>query len=78
MDEELFFTLKQLFRKVKYDALKLIATKKLNFIKGKISKNISRAKKLWEFLKYVDMQRKTLVAYFSAMKDNDTLAYNTQ
>ena len=41
---------KELFKKAKYEALKLIATKKQAFVKEKISKSIGKPKELWESL----------------------------
>ena len=43
---------KELFKKAKYKALKLIPTKKQDFFKEKIPK-IGKPKELWESLKYL-------------------------
>ena len=62
---------------MKYEALKLIATKKQAFVKEKILESIGKPKELWESLKYVGMQNKNLISNLNAMEDNDTLTYNT-
>ena len=63
---------------MKYEALKLIATKKQAFVKEKVSENIGKPKELWEFLTYLGMPDKTLISNFSAMEDNDTLTYDAR
>ena len=68
---------KELFKKVKYEALKLIATKKKAFVKEKISESIGKPKELWESLRYLAMPNKTLISNFNVMEDNDTLTYDT-
>ena len=52
---------KESFKKTKYKALKLIATKKQSFVKENISESIGRPKVLWEFLKYLGMPNKILI-----------------
>ena len=47
---------KELFKKAKYEALKLIPVKKQTFIKEKISESIGKPKELWESLKFLYMQ----------------------
>ena len=69
---------KELFKKAKYEVLKLIATKKQAFVKEKISESIGKPKELWKPLKYLSMLNKTLISNFSAMEDNDTLTYDTR
>ena len=68
----------EFFKKSKYEALKLIATKKQAFFKGKISESIGKPKELWESIKYLGMSNKTLILNFSAMEDYDTLTYDTR
>ena len=68
---------KELFKKVKHEALKLIATKKKAFVKEKISESIGKPKELWESLRYLGMPNKTLISNFNVMEDNDTLTYDT-
>ena len=70
---------KELFKKAKYEALKLIATKKEAFFKEKILESIGKPKQLWESLKYLGMPNKTLISNFNAMdNNNDTLTYATR
>ena len=69
---------KELFNKVKYEALKLTETKKQASVKEKVSESIGKPKELWEFLKYLGMPNKTLISNFNVMKDNDTLTYDTR
>ena len=69
---------KELFNKVKYEALKLTETKKQAFVKEKVSESIGKPKELWEFLKYLGMPNKTLISNFNMMEDNDTLTYDTR
>ena len=68
---------KELFKKVRYEALKLIVTKKKAFVKEKISESIGKPKELWESLRYLGMPNKTLISNFNVMEDNDTLTYDT-
>ena len=68
---------RKLFKKAKYEALKLIATKKQAFVKEKVSESIGKPKQLWESLKYLGMLNKTLILNFNAKEDNDTLTYDT-
>ena len=60
----------------KYDDFKLIATKKDDFLKEKISGSIGKPQELWEFLKYLGMPNKTLISNFNAMEGNDNSAYD--
>ena len=68
---------KELLKKAKYEALKLIATKKQAFFKEKISESIGKQRELWESFKYLGMPNKTLISKFNGMEDNDTLTYDT-
>ena len=69
---------KELYKKSKYDALKLIASKKQAFFEEKLSETIGKPKELWESLKALDMQNKTVISNFSAIEENDTLTYDTR
>ena len=69
---------KKLFNKGKYEALRLIATKKQAFLKEKISKSIGKPKELWNSRKYLGMPNQTLISNFNAMEDNDTFTYDTR
>ena len=53
---------KELFKKAKYNALKLTAIKKQAFVKETISESIGKPTELWESLKYLDMPSKTLIS----------------
>ena len=56
----------------------MIARKKQAYFKEKFSESIGKPKELWESLKYLDMPNKSLISNFSAMEDNETLAYDTR
>ena len=64
---------KELFKKAKYEAFKLTATKKQGFFKEKISESIGKPKELWESLKFLAMPNKTLISNFNAMENNGTM-----
>ena len=68
----------QLFKKEKYEVLKLIATKNQVFFKEKISESIYKQKELWESLRYLGKLNKTLISKFNAVEDNKTLTYDTR
>ena len=59
---------KELYKKSKYDALKLIASKKQAFFEEKLSETIG---KLWESLKSMGMPKKAIISNFNAIKDSD-------
>ena len=69
---------KELYKKSKYDALKLIASKKQAFFEEKLSKTIGKPKELWESLKALGMPNKTVISNFNAIEENDTLTYDTR
>ena len=64
---------KELYKKSKYDALKLIASKKQTFFEEKLSETIGKPKELWESLKSLGMSNKTDISNFNAIEENDTL-----
>ena len=68
---------KALYRKSKYDALKLIVSKKQAFLEEKLSETIGKPKELWESLKSLGMPNKMVIASFNAIEENDTLTYDT-
>ena len=68
---------KELYKKPKYDALKLTASKKDAFFEGKLSETIGKPKELWESLKALGMPNKTVISNFNAIEENDTLTYDT-
>ena len=67
---------KEWYKKSKYDALRLTASKKAIF-EEKLSEMISKPKELWESLKSLDMSIKTVISNFNAIEENDTLTYDT-
>ena len=68
---------KELRKKFKYDALKLIASKNKNFFEEKLPETIAKPKELWESLKSLGMPNKTVISNFNAIEENDTLIYDT-
>ena len=68
---------KELYKKSKYDALKLIASEKQEFFEEKLSEAIGKPKELWESLKALGMPNKTVNSNFSAIEENNTLTYDT-
>ena len=69
---------KELFKKAKYEALKLIATKKQAVFKEKISESISKPKELWKSLKSLGIPNRTPNSNFNAMEYHETLTYDTR
>ena len=69
---------KELYKKSKYDALKLITSKKQAFFEEKLSETIGKPKELWESLKALGMPNKTVISNFNAIEANDTLTYDTR
>ena len=67
----------EVYKKSKYDALKLIASKKQAFFKDKLSETIGKTKEVWESLKSLGMPNKTVISNFNAIEENDTLTYDT-
>ena len=69
---------KELYKKSKYDALKLIAPKKQACFEEKLSETIGKPKELWESLKSLGMPKRTVISNFNAIEENDTLTYDTR
>ena len=69
---------KELFKKAKYEVLKLIATKYQDILKEETAWSIDDPKELWESLKYLGMPNKTVISNFNVMEDNVTLIYDTR
>ena len=69
---------KELYKKSKYDALKLITSKKQAFFEEKLSETIGKPKELWESLKSLGMPKRTVISNFNAIEENDTLIYDTR
>ena len=58
--------------KSKYEALRLIATKKQAFFEEKHSETIGKPKELWESLKSLGMPKRTVISNLNAIEENDT------
>ena len=58
---------KELYKKAKYNTLKLIAAKKQAFFDDKFSENIGKLKESWETLKSLGMPQKTLISNINAV-----------
>ena len=69
---------KELYKKSRYDALKLIALKKQAIFEEKLSKTIGKPIELWESLKSLGMPNKTVISNFNAIEENYTLTYDTR
>ena len=67
---------KELYKKTKYDAKKLIAAKKQAFFDEKLSERVGKPKELWNTLKSLGMPKKTVVSNFNAIDDNKSLKYD--
>ena len=67
---------KELYKKAKYDAQKLIAAKKQAFFDEKLSESVGKPKELWNTLKSLGMPKKTVVSNFNAIDDNKSLTYD--
>ena len=69
----------ELYKKAKYDASKLITTKKKKkFFKEKLSETIGKPKELWESLKSLGMPNKTVISNFNAIEQDNTLTHDTR
>ena len=71
---------KELYKKAKYDASKLIITKKNKqaFLKDKLSETIDKPKELWESLKSLGMPNKTIISNFNAIEQDNDLTHDTR
>ena len=69
---------KELYKKAKYDAQKLIAAKKQAFFDEKLSESVGKPKELWNTPKSLGMPRKTVVSNFNAIDDNKPLTYDIE
>ena len=67
----------ELYKKSKYDALKLIASKKTSIFWNDFSETIGKLKKLWESLKSLGMPKRTIISNFNAIEDNDHDLWHT-
>ena len=68
---------KKLYKKSKYDALKLTSSKKQAFSEEKLSETIGKPEELWESLQALGMSNKAVISNFNAIEENDTLTYDT-
>ena len=64
-------------KKAKYDASKLIATKRQAFFEENLSETIGKPKELCESLKSLRMPNKTVISNFNAIEEGNTLAHGT-
>ena len=67
---------RELFEKAKYEASKLVTTKKQAFFKEKLSETIVQPKELWESLKSLGMPNKTEISNFNAIEQRTTLTHD--
>ena len=67
---------KELYKKAKCIAQKLIAAKKQAFFDEKLSESVGKPKELWNTLKSLGMPKKTVVSNFNAIDDNKSLTYD--
>ena len=67
---------KELYKKAKYDAQKLIAAKKQAFFDEKLSESVGKPKELRKNLKSRGIPKKTVVSNFNAIDDNKSLTYD--
>ena len=69
-------TSKELYKKVKYDALKSIAAKKLAFFNKKLSESVGIPNELWSILKLFGIPKKTAVSKFNAIDKKSSLTHD--
>ena len=67
---------KELYKKAKYNTLKLIAAQKRAFFEDKLAENIGKPKELWETLKSLGMPQKTLISNFNPVESNNALTFD--
>lgn len=67
---------KGLYKKVKYNTLKLITAKERQFFDDKLSEYIENPKEIWQTLKSFDMPKKILISNFSAVESNNKLTFD--
>ena len=71
-------SIKNYIKKAKYDAKKLIATKKQALFDEKLTESFDILKKLWNTLKYLGMSKKTVVSNSNAVINNKSLTYDAK
>ena len=67
---------KELYKKAKYNTLKLITAKIRAFFDDKLSENIGKPIELWETLKSLAMPQKTLILNFNAVESNNAVTFD--
>ena len=67
---------KELYKKAKYNAQKLITAKKPAFFDEKLSESVDKPNELCNTLKSLGMPRKTVVFNFNAIDNNKSLTYD--
>ena len=67
---------KELYKKTKYDAQKLITAKTQAFFDEKLSESLGKPKELWNTMKSLGIPKKTVVSNFNAIDDNKSLTYD--
>ena len=67
---------KELYKKAKYGAQKLIAVKKQAFFDEKLSESVWKSEELWNAMKSLGMPKKTVVSNFNAIDNNKSLTYD--
>ena len=67
---------KELYKKAKCDAQKLLAAKKQVFFDEKLSESVGKPKDLWTTLKSLGIPKKTAVSNFNAIDNNKSLTYD--
>ena len=67
---------KELYKKAKYNAQKLLAAKKQAFFDEKLSESVGKPKELRNTLRSLGMSKKTLISNFNAIDNNKSLTYD--
>ena len=67
---------KELYKKAKYNTLKVIAAKKRAFFDDKLSECIRKLKELWEISKSLDMSKKIVILNFNEVGTNNALTFD--
>ena len=67
---------KELYKKAKYNAQKLIAAKKPAFFDEKLSESVDKPNELCNTLRSLGMPKKTVVFNFNAIDNNKSLTYD--
>ena len=65
-----------MYKKAKYNTLKLITAKNELFFDDKLSECIGKPKELWETLKPLGMPKKIMISNFNVVESNNALTYD--